>query len=174
MENAKSELEQMIVDVKKKANNHVAVNRVDEVNIMKAMLNDPQFSLGIYDKNVGYIGQRCPHDEAVQFVKNVVSGATGLDRKESEVLAKNYEFTKRDANYMLTNMRDFITVYTSTGRKINIMQTANTEAYLYTKEQQPTKKQVPDKEHPGSSKPITTAAYTKLVSATRCPKYKED
>lgn len=172
-ENGKSELEQLISKIKSEVKT-VSINKVDEVLVMRSMLNDPNFSLGIYDKNQGYIGQRCPHNEAVGFLKNVISGATGLDRKDSEVLAENYEFSKKDANYMLSNMRDFITVYTSTGRKLNVIQNANTEACLYAKSVGATKKQVPDKDNPGSSKEITTTPYVKLVSSTKCPKYKEE
>ena len=68
-------------------------------------------------------------------------------------------------------MRDFIQVYTSTGRKINIMQTADTEACLYTKNISAGVKSVPDKENPGNIKKITTSPYTKLVSNSKSPKY---
>lgn len=170
MESNKSELEKMVKQIKSETK-QIAINKVDEVNIMRTMLNDKNFSIGVYDKNSGYVGQRCPHDEAVLFVKNVINGATGLDTKDSKVLAEGYEFTKKDANFLLTNMRDFISVYMTTGRKINIMQNAQTEASLYTKEMPEGEKCIPDKEHPGKSKRITTAPYVKLVSSTRAPKY---
>lgn len=171
MDTKNSELEQLLSDIKDRAK-VVAVNKVDEVNVMRGMLNDPNFTVGVYDKNNGYVGQRCPHNEAISFAKNIIAGSTGLDRKTSEVLANKYEFTKRDATFLLTNMRDFINVYTNSGRKINIVQNANTEAYLFTKEAKPTKKKVPDKDHKGESKEITTSSYTKLVSVTKCPRYK--
>ena len=171
-ESGKSELEQLVSEIKNQVKTR-SINRVDEVLVMRSMLNDKNFTLGIYDKNQGYIGQRCPHNEAVGFVKNIISGATGLDRKDSAVLAENYEFTKKDSNFLLTNMRDFLSVYTSTGRKINIMQNANTEACLFTKQVKATNKQIPDKDNPGTSKSVTTTPYTKLVSTTKCPKYKE-
>lgn len=166
----KSELEELITDIQKNRK-QISINKADEVRVMQCMLNDKEFSLGIYEKNVGYIGQRCPHEEFVGFVKNVVSGATGLDGRDSKHLAENYEATKRDANFLLENMRDFVQVYTDTGRKFNIMQTAATEACLYTKEVPAIHKTVPDKNNPGQSKYITTNPYIKLVSATTCPKY---
>ena len=167
---AKSELEKLIIDIKK-STNQIAINKVDEVRVMKTMLNDPEFTIGVYDKTQGYIGQKNPHDEAVKFVKNIISGATGLDNKDSLHLAENYEFTKKDANFLLSNMRDFLYVYTETGRKINIMQSASTEACLYTKDISSTKKSIPDKDHPGKTKEVITSPYTKLVSITKCPKY---
>lgn len=173
MESKKSELEQVISDIKKRAT-QVAVNRVDEITVMRAMLNDPDFYIGIYDKNQGYVGQRSPRVEAVNFTKNIISSTTGLDSKDSKFLAENYQFTKRDANFLVTNMKDFLNVYTGTGRKINIIQNAETEAALYTREVPAGKKCIPDKDAPGGSREVTTLPYTKLVSVTHCPKYKKE
>ena len=169
---AKSELEALISDIKKNVK-QVAINKIDEVRVMRSMLNDPDFSIGVYDKTAGYIGQRSPHNEAIKFVRNVVSDATGLDKKDAQVCAERYQFSKRDANFLLDNMKDFLYVYTSTGRKINIMQAANTEANLYTKEMKSTTKRVPDKENPGHTRQITTQPYTKLVCQNKPPKYKD-
>lgn len=169
----KSELELLVKEIKM-TTKQIAINKVDEIRVMKCMLNDKDFKIGVYDKNLGYIGEKCPHDEAVNFVKNIISGSTGLDGKDSRHLAENYEFTKRDATFLLDNMRDFISVYTDTGRKINIMQTESTEACLYTKPIQAGSKSVPDKDNPGQIKQITTSPYVKLVSVTKCPKYKEE
>lgn len=165
-----TELEQLVYDIRK-STNQVAINKVDEVRVMTSMLNDKEFSLGVYDKTQGYIGQRSPHDEAVKFVKNVISGATGLDSKDSMHLAENYEFTKKDSNFLLSNMRDFINVYMTTGRKINIIQSADTDASLFTKTIKATEKLIPDKDNPGSTKKVPTLGYTKLVSSSKCPKY---
>ena len=167
---AKSELEQLISDIKKNTT-QISINKVDEVRVMKSMLNDKNFSIGVYDRNIGYIGQKSPHDDAVKFVKGVVAGATGIDNKDAQILAQEYEFTNKDANFLLTNMRDFLFVYTGTGRKINIMQSADSEASLYIREVDSSKKQVPDKDNPGKTKEVTTSPYTKLVSISKCPKY---
>lgn len=173
--NNKSELETLIAEIKKKTTNQVAINKVDEVQVMKCMLNDKDFTLGVYDKNTGYIGERSPHQEAVKFIKNIIAGSTGLDSKDSTHLAENYEFTKRDAGFLLDNMRDFLQVYTGTGRKINVMQTAATEACLYTKPVKASIKSVPSKgKSEEKTKQITTSPYIKLVAVTKCPKYAEE
>lgn len=169
----KSELEQLVTEIKK-STNQIAINKVDEIRVMKCMLNDKDFRLSKYDKNLGYIGEKCPHDEAVNFAKNIISGATGLDGRDSKHLAENYEFTKRDATFLLDNMRDFVQVYMGTGRKMNIMQTAATEACIHIKSIGAGEKSVPDKENPGNIKKITTSPYIKLVSVTKCPKYTEE
>lgn len=171
MATGKSELELLVSEIKK-GTSQVAINKVDEIRVMRCMLNDANFTLGVYDKNLGYIGERSPRQEAVNFVKNIIGGATGLDSRDSKCLAENYEFTKRDASFLLDNMRDFLQVYMSTGRKINVMQTAATEATLNTRAVQGrSNKPVPDKENPGQTKQITTSPYVKLVAVTRCPKY---
>lgn len=155
---------------KTSTSNLIAINRSDEVKVMQAMINDPDFTVGIYDKNLGYIGQRSPHDEAMKFVRNIIVGTTGLDHKDAANLAKRYSFTKRDANFLITNAKDFINVYTDTGRKINIVQNDVTEAGLYKKVIPATKKNIPDNET-GKMKEITTVEYTKLIAASKSPKY---
>ena len=169
---AKSELDGLISEIKK-STKQTSINKIDEVRVMKCMLNDPDFKIGVYDRTVGYIGDKCPHEDAVMFVKNIIAGATGLDGKDSRHLAEGYEFTKKDAVFLIDNMRDFINVYSSTGRKINIMQNGTTEANLFTKEVAATNKSIPDRDHPGEVKNITTSPYIKLVSQSKCPKYNE-
>jgi hypothetical protein len=71
-------------------------------------------------------------------------------------------------------MRDFLYTYVGTGRKINMIQSATTEASLFTKEIAPTTKRVPDKDNPGKTKEVSTSGYTKLVSSSKCPKYNID
>lgn len=166
----KSELEELISEIKTNSN-QVAINKLDEVRVMTAMLNDKDFTLGVYDKLEGYLGQKSPHNNAVKFVTNIISNATGLDKKDSTHLAENYEFTKKDANFLLENMKDFMNVYTSTGRKINIIQNANTEAALFTREIPPSEKLIPDKNDRSMTKKVPTKGYTKLISVSKCPRY---
>jgi hypothetical protein len=167
----RSELEQLIHDIKENVT-QTSVNKVDEVNVMKSMLNDANFFIGVYDRNMGYIGQRCPHDEAVNFTKNIITRATGLDSRDSKILAERYEFDKKDATFLLTNMRDFLNVYTSTGRKINLIQNAETEAAVFIKDIPEGTKVVPNKDPNTGSREIKTVAFKKLVSSAHCPKYK--
>ena len=170
----KSEMEQLIEEIKKVTETQTSINKADELRVMTTMLNDPDFSIGVYDKKIGYIGQRSPHEEAVKFVGDVIQRATGLDKKDSQHLASELEFTKRDANFLIGNMKDFLTTYVSTGRKINVVQSASTEANLFTKEIGASTKTIPNKDNPNDVKTITTSPYTKLVSQSKCPKYIEN
>ena len=166
----KSELETLVSEIKK-STKQISINKVDEVRVMRSMLNDSEFTIGVYDRAQGKEKKKCPHNDAVKFVKNVIQDATGLDSKDSQHLADQYTFTNRDANFLLSNMRDFLYVYTKTGRKINVMQTADAEASLFVKEVSSTEKKIPDRDNPGKTKDIKTNPYTKLVSVSRCPKY---
>lgn len=170
----KSEMEQLIAEIKKVTASQTSINKADELRVMTTMLNDSDFSVGVYDKKIGYIGQRSPHEEAVKFVGDVIQRATGLEKKDSQHLAEGLEFTKRDANFLITNMKDFLSVYMNTGRKFNIMQSAATEANLYTKEMAASTKTIPNKDNPKESRTITTSPYIKLVSQSKCPKYTEE
>ena len=77
-----------------------AASRVDEIRVMKAMLNDPNFKVSIYDKNKGLVGTRCPREEATKFVASTTSAITGLDQAQATELANNYEFSKKDATFL--------------------------------------------------------------------------
>ena len=170
----KSEMELLKEEIQKITENQTSINKADELRVMTTMLNDSDFSVGVYDKKIGYIGQRCPHEEAVKFVGDVIQRTTGLDKKEAIHLASQLEFTKRDANFLINNMRDFLSTYMDTGRKMNIMQTESTEANLYVKNMKASTKIIPNKDNSKEIKTITTSPYIKLVSQSKCPKYVDD
>lgn len=166
----KSATEELITSIKKNLK-QTSINKVDEVKVMESMLNDKDFTIGVYDKGLGYIGQKCPHEEAKNFVSGVIASSTKLDKKDADILSDKYVFTKKDANFLLSNMRDFINVYSGTGRKVNIIQNAKSEANLYTRDVAAGTKIVPDKDNPGKTKEIKTAPFTKIVVQNKSPKY---
>ena len=47
---AKSELDGLISEIKK-STKQTSINKIDEVRVMKCMLNDPDFKIGVYDIN---------------------------------------------------------------------------------------------------------------------------
>ena len=69
----------------------------DEIRIMRAMLNDPEFVVDVYAKN-GVVGQYCPYEDAHDMVANIIKNATKISTKEAEALSENYEFSKSDAS----------------------------------------------------------------------------
>ena len=66
-----SELNDLIKEIKINTK-QISINKVDEVRVMQCMLNDKEFKLGIFDKNLGFIGEKCPYEDARKFLKNIM------------------------------------------------------------------------------------------------------
>lgn len=162
-------MDSLMEEIKETTKKQKSASRVDEVRVMRTMLNDPNYSISIYDKNKGYIGTRCPRQEAVKFAANISSAITGLDNKSATELANMYEFTKKDALFMIENHRDFTQTYLSTGRKLPIIQSEDAEAAVFFKELGEREKSVPDGN--GNNKNSVIPAYTKVVCRSKSPKY---
>lgn len=160
-----AELMDQIKEVTKKQKSQ---NVSDELKVQKCMLNDPDFKVGVYDKKKGLIGERCPREEAINFISEVSSEITGLDKESSFNLAKNYEFSKKDAQFFLNMNRDFTTTYLKTGRKLGIIQSEDCEASLLYRPTASREKIVPGKD---GTKVTTVPGYTKLISKSKAPKY---
>ena len=143
-------------------------SRVDEIRVMRAMLNDPDFKVSIYDRNKLLVGTRCPREEATKFVASTASAITGLDQVQAAELAQNYEFTKKDATFLIENARDFTTTYLETGRKMPIVQSKTTEASLIVRHVVSKTKKIPSNMGGGST---TVPAYDKVISKSKSPKY---
>ena len=169
---ADASMEQLMKEIKEVTKKQKSASRVDEIRVMKTMLNDKNFSVSIYDKNKGYIGQRSPREEAVKFVANVSAAVTGLDSKSAQGLAENYEFTKKDAIFLIENSRDFTQTYLQTGRKMPIVQGIDSEASIFCKPVQSKEKTVPAKDGEGT-KTTTVPSYTKVVCRSKSPKYNQ-
>ena len=89
----------------------------DELRVMRAMLNDPEFIVDVYGKS-GVIGQYSPYEDAHNMAANIIKGATKMSTKEAEHLASTYEFTKQDAAAFINISKEFINTYVETGRKL--------------------------------------------------------
>ena len=150
-----SELNDLINNIKNETS-QIYINKSNEIDVMRCMLNDKDYSISVYDKN-GYVEQRSPHEEAIKFIASVINRSTGLDKK--------------DAVFLLNNSRDFISTYMNSGRKFNIMQTKDTEADIYTEKVDSKIKSIPIKDSDKKFKEIKTSSYTKLKCSSKCPRY---
>lgn len=169
MEEKQMTMEELMSEIRNATQKQCSASRVDEIRVMRAMLNDPNFSVSIYDKNKGHIGTRCPREEAVKFAANISSAITGLESKSATELAENYEFTKRDAVFLVDNARDFARTYLSTGRKLPIVQTEDSEASLFYKNVESKEKVIPTTD--GGKQTTTVPAYKKVICRSKSPKY---
>ena len=113
MENVKN-----IIDKIKSENSRVAASQKDEVAVMKAMLNDKDFHVTVYDKNGPTENMVSPSDCARSIASNVLTNAAGVPKEEANNIANEYEFTKSDAENMINISKQFIHTYLETGRKL--------------------------------------------------------
>jgi len=128
MENARS----IIAEVTDSVSQHSA-SRKDEITVMKAMMNDTDFSVDIYDKT-GKCGEYYPSKELRKVVSNVVSATTKIPMKEATELVNNYEFTKSDAAALVGISKEFVNTYLQTGRKLPLGGRKTSDVELMWKE----------------------------------------
>lgn len=140
----------------------------DELRVQQMLLNDPNYEVGIYDRNKGRIGSRNVHTEAVNFIADVSSAITGLERKAAQDCAEKYHFTKKDANFFRNMSRDFIQTYLQTGRKLNIVQAEDSESSIFYRSVEAREKVVPGHE---GNKTTVVPGFQKVISRSKAPKY---
>lgn len=94
-----------------------SASRKDEVTIMKAMLNDPEYKVGIYSKE-GQTGTYCPYEDSRKMLSNIIASTTKIPSAEATELSNNYAFTKADATSMVGISKEFVSTYAGVGRKL--------------------------------------------------------
>lgn len=97
----------------------VASSQKDEVKIMKAMLNDTDYVVGVYEKE-GQIDQYCPAKDVRDMMSSVLCSTTKITQEESKELMDNHEFSKKEATSMINVSKEFLNTYLNTGRKIGL------------------------------------------------------
>ena len=89
----------------------------DEIRVMKAMLNEPNFKVDVYGKS-GVEGQYCPYEESRIMVSNIIKNTTKISQQEAMNLANSYEFGNQESAIMVGLSKEFINTYIETGRKL--------------------------------------------------------
>ena len=128
MENAK----EVIESVKGTVSQHYA-SRKDEVTVMKAIINDPNYSVDSYEKG-GNIEEYFPAKEFRRVISNAVAATTKIPNKEAVELVDSYEFSKSDAAALVGLSKEFVHSYLQTGRKLPIGGRATSNVELVWKE----------------------------------------
>lgn len=116
----------------------------DEIRVMKEMLNDTEYKVGIYDKE-GKTGEYCPAEDIRSMLANVVSSVTKLSKEESEKLTENYKFRNSDAQTVVGVSKEFINSYIQTGRKLPLGGREKSDVSLALKDVKETVKTYPKK-----------------------------
>jgi len=109
-------LKEIIADIKNNLS-QTSASRKDEVTVMRGMLNDTTFTVGVYGKD-GLVDTYCPAEDARSMVAGILKGAAHVTNQEAIQLAGNYEFTNSDATSMVRISKEFVNVYLDTGRKL--------------------------------------------------------
>lgn len=112
-------------------------SQTDENRVMRAMLNDREYQVGIYDKD-GLQGTMCPAQEAREMISSVISSATKISGEEARKLADDHDFSKREAQNMVNISKEFVNTYLPTGRKLPLGGREMSNNALIIKEKQET------------------------------------
>lgn len=112
MENAKRVIKSVTDAVSQKSS-----SKKDEITVMKAIMNDPQYSVDVYGKE-GKTGTYEPGKDFRKVVANAIAETVRIPKKEAAELLNEYDFSKSDAASMVNFSKEFINTYLHTGRKL--------------------------------------------------------
>lgn len=110
-------VKEMVSTIKKELNQASASSK-DEVNVMMAMMNDKTYMVDELGADGKVVSTYCPAEVAQDLAANIIKGATKVSNAEAEELAKNHQFTKKEATAMVTISKEFVNTYLDTGRKL--------------------------------------------------------
>lgn len=112
-----SKVEELVGEIRKDLK-QVSSSQKDEVAVMQAMLNSPDYEVGVYSKE-GQVGTYNPCKDFRGMCTNIVASAT-KNKAEATQLMENYSVTKSDANTMVNVSKEYFNTYLGTGRKIKL------------------------------------------------------
>lgn len=116
MENAKKLIE--TIKAENVERNRTAASQKDEIAVMRAMINDRDFKVQVYDKNGPTDQFINPSDNARIIGANILVDTTKMSRAEANTLMDGYEFTNKDAESFVNISKEFVSNYMDTGRKL--------------------------------------------------------
>lgn len=116
----------------------------DEVRVMRAMLNDREYEVGVYT-NEGKVGTYCPAEDARKMISSVIASAASMKQEEAQHLAENYEFKKQEAASMVGISKEFVNTYLQTGRKLPLGGRETSNVSLCSKHVNETVKKCPNR-----------------------------
>lgn len=150
----------------------VGASQKDEQRVMREMLNDREFQVGIYDKS-GQVGSFCPAETAREMVANIVSGTTKVSPAEATQLAGEYEFGNKDASAMVDISKAYVNTYLDTGRKLPLGGTPTSMTTLEKTHIEAGTSSYPCQNPDGSwgTKTVPVPAYDKVKAVSPCPAY---
>ena len=165
MEDVKS----VISDIKDNLHQKSASQK-DEIRVMKAMLNDKSYEVGMYDKH-GLIGNYSPYKESRKMISNIISSTTKISSAEADALADSYEVTTNDAKTMIGISKEFINTYLDTDRKLPLGGRRMMNVSLSMKRIEEKMKGVPSQMSNSERKTTTVPAHNVIKATSPCPSW---
>jgi hypothetical protein len=170
MENVKELVKEIKTNLSQKSS-----SQKDEVKVMKAMLNDREYKVGVYGKD-GLEGTLCPAAEAREMVASVISSAAKIPAAEAQKLADDHEFKKSEAVNMINVSKEFVNTYLGTGRKLPLGGRETSDVSLIEKEVKESTRTYPSKvgvNEDGSARyenvPTSIKPHTSVRVISSCP-----
>ena len=113
-----SKVEELVKGIKENLK-QTSSSQKDEVAVMQAMLNSPDYEVGIYGKE-GQIGTYNPCKDYRGMLTNVLSSAGNITKAEAVTKIEGYTVTKSDAETMVNVSKEYMNTYLDTGRKLKL------------------------------------------------------
>lgn len=92
-------------------------SKKDEVRVMRAMMNDTEYEVGVYGKN-GEEGKLNPSKAIRSMVASAMSGAAKISTAEAQEMMAKYEFKRSEAEALVDVSKEFVHTYIHSGRKL--------------------------------------------------------
>lgn len=126
----------------------VSSSNKDEIAVMQAMLNSPDYEVGVYSKE-GKIGTYNPAIEFRGMCTNIISSAMKAPKAEVTEKMNAYQVSKSDAESMVNISKEYINTYLNTGRKIKLGGRETSDYGMSVKEVPASVKSYPKKDASG-------------------------
>lgn len=162
---------QLIQDIKTNLK-QAGASQKDEQRVMREMLNDREYQVGIYDKS-GQTGTFCPAETARTMVSSIITATTKVSNAEASQLANAYDFGNKEAQTMVDISKAYVNTYLQTGRKLPLggTPTSMTDLVMVNVPAGTTSYPCQNPDGTWGTKTNEVPAYDKIKSISPCPNY---
>lgn len=153
--------------------NQKGASAKDEVRVMRAMLNDPAYKVGVYSKE-GKTGEYSPYEDSRKIVTSVLTSGGKIPSAEAKEISEKFEFGKQDAAAFVNISKEFVNTYVETGRKLPLGARETMNVSLELKHVKEADKQYPIQganNTDGKRGTVTIPAHDTLKVSGPCPSY---
>lgn len=123
-------VQDLLKEIKENQSQLIASQK-DELRVMVAMLNDPEYKVGLYNKDGEQTGIICPREDALDIISRSVSSLTGVSLQEAHTLSQDKVFDNNDAKSFINISKQYILGYIETGRKLSFGKREDTDFSLH-------------------------------------------